>query len=148
MICDAEDGRGGTWNSDNVIVFGPRAYSPLMRVPASGGTPQPVTQLEPMKSIAHRWPQFLPDGDHFLYLSDPLPGGQSVLRAGSLSNLESQNVLDEASEGQYSDGLLFFVRQDVLLAQAFDLGRLAVDGEPTAVAQGLVRIAAGRFGFP
>ena len=41
-----------------------------MRVAASGGTPQPVTQLDPSKYVANRWPHFLPDGDHFLYLAD------------------------------------------------------------------------------
>ncbi len=78
VICDAEDGRAGTWNNEGVIVFAPRTYSPLVSVPASGGTPQPVTQLEPMRSVAHRWPHFLPDGDHFLYLADsPLEASQS-----------------------------------------------------------------------
>ena len=50
VICDAEDGRGGTWNKDGVIVFAPRTYSPLVRVAASGGTPQPVTQLDPIET--------------------------------------------------------------------------------------------------
>jgi len=147
VICEAVDGRGGTWNKEGVIVFAPRTYSPMLAVPASGGTPQPVTQLEPMKSVAHRWPHFLPDGDHFLYLADSIPGGQSVLRVGSLVNRNSQTVLDDTTEGQYSDGLLFFVRRDVLLAQPFDVGQLAVRGEPRAVAQDLTRIANGRFGF-
>jgi len=147
VICDAEDGRGGTWNHDGVIVFAPRTYSPLLSVPASGGTPQPLTQLEPMKSVAHRWPHFLPDGDHVLYLADSILGGQSVLRAASLRNRDSQTVLNDTTEGQYSDGLLFFVRRDVLLAQPFDVGRLVVGGEPRAVVQDLTRIANGRYAF-
>ena len=137
----------GTWNNEGVIVFAPRTYSPLVSVPASGGTPQPVTQLEPTKYVAHRWPHFLPDGDHFLYLADSPPGGQSVLRVGSLRNRDSQTVLEDVTEGQYSDGLLFFVRRDVLLAQPFDVGRLAMGGEPRAVVQDIHRLSNGRYAF-
>ena len=147
VICDAEDGRGGTWNKEGVIVFAPRTYSPLVRVAASGGTPQPVTELDPAEDVANRWPHFLPDGDHFLYLADAKPGGQSALRVGSLQSRHSQTVLEGTTEGQYSDGLLFFVRQDVLLAQPFDTGRLALGGEPRAVVQGILQMHTGRFAF-
>ncbi len=147
VICDAEDGRGGTWNQEGVIVFAPRTFSHLMRVPASGGTPQPVTQLDPLKYVANRWPHFLPDGDHFLYLADSPPGGQSALRVGSLRNRDSRSVLEEVTEGQYSDGLLFFARRDVLLAQPFDVGRLTLGGEPRAVVQDIARLHSGRYAF-
>jgi Tol biopolymer transport system component len=50
-------------------------------------------------------------------------------------------------EGQYSDGLLFFVRRDVLLAQPFDVGRLVLGGEPRAVMQGIATLAMGRYAF-
>ena len=58
-----------------------------------------------------------------------------------------RNVLDDITEGQYSDGLLFFGRRDVLLAQPFDVGRLALAGEPRAVAQGIATLASGRYAF-
>src|SRR5258706_16211029 len=58
--------QGGTWNRDGVIVFG-KPLSNLLQVSASGGTPVPVTALAP-EEVAHRWPQFLPDGGRFLYL--------------------------------------------------------------------------------
>ncbi len=147
VICDAEDGRGGSWNQEGVIVFAPRTFSPLMRVPASGGTPQPVTQLDPSTYIANRWPHFLPDGDHFLYLADSPPGGQSALRVGSLRDHDSRIVLEEVTEGQYADGLLFFVRADALLAQPFDVDRLALGGEPRAVVQDIAWRHSGRKAF-
>jgi Tol biopolymer transport system component len=147
VICAAEDGRGATWNKGGVIVFAPRTFSALMRVPASGGTPQPVTQLDPSTYIANRWPHFLPDGDHFLYLADSPPGGQSALRVGSLRDGDSRSVLEEVTEGQYSDGLLFFVRGDVLLAQPFDLDRLALGGDPQAVAQDIAGRHSGQKAF-
>ena len=63
---DAPNGRGGTWNSDGVIVFAPNGGGVLLRVMATGGTPVPVTQL-PSDQGSHRFPQFLPDGRHFLF---------------------------------------------------------------------------------
>ena len=61
-------GRGGTWNDDDVIVFGGRTGG-LLRVSANGGEPTPVTTLEGTAGeVAHRWPQFLPDADHFLFM--------------------------------------------------------------------------------
>jgi serine/threonine protein kinase len=106
-----------------------------------------VAQLDQLKYIANRWPHFLPDGDHFLYLADSPPGGQSALRVGSLGSPDSRSVLDGITEGQYADGLLFFARRDVLLAQPFDVGQLALAGEPRAVAQGIATLASGRYAF-
>jgi hypothetical protein len=39
------------------------------KVPATGGTPTPVTRLADGK-LAHRWPVFLPDGRSFLFVDD------------------------------------------------------------------------------
>ena len=42
----------------------------LFRVPASGGTPMPVTPLEsPRGETAHLRPQFLPDGRHYIFMA-------------------------------------------------------------------------------
>src|SRR5262249_20162382 len=64
-LCDASAGRGGTWNQDGVIVFAPGSSGALYRVSAAGGTSSPVTKT----SGSHRYPHFLPDGRHFLYLA-------------------------------------------------------------------------------
>src|SRR5579863_567221 len=63
-ICDSTLARGGTWAHDGTILFTPNTTSPLMRISASGGTPQPITKLRPSER-SHRWPQFLPDERHF-----------------------------------------------------------------------------------
>src|SRR5207244_8038570 len=68
-ICDAPTGRGGTWNADGTILFSPDFQNPLAQVPASGGTPKPATVIDSSKHESHRWPYFLPDGKHFLYLA-------------------------------------------------------------------------------
>ena len=70
VICDAPDDRGGAWSPNGTIVFSDRfGYAGLSRVSESGGTPVPATKITTTgPSDAHRYPQFLPDGEHFLYL--------------------------------------------------------------------------------
>jgi len=123
IVCDAPLGRGGTWNSDGTILFSPTFESGLFQVASSGGTPKPVTVLDKTKHDSHRWPQFLPDGKHFLYLAithnntrDPNNG----IYFGSLNGKESRFVMQSDTQGTYSAGHLLFLRDAVLMAQAFD----------------------------
>ena len=68
VICDAPDPDGGTWNRAGIIVFAPNTSSPLHRVLAAGGVSTPITTLDKtQQETAHEWPQFLPDGQRFLY---------------------------------------------------------------------------------
>jgi hypothetical protein len=65
-LCDADEGRGGSWNREGVIVFSPiPALTPIQRVSDAGGVPADVT--EPKKG-SPRFPVFLPDGRHFASL--------------------------------------------------------------------------------
>jgi eukaryotic-like serine/threonine-protein kinase len=68
-ICDAPDGKGGTWSPTGTIVFGPNMiFDGLARVSADGGPVQPATLVDfDRGENSHRWPVFLPDGIHFLY---------------------------------------------------------------------------------
>ena len=71
VICDARNGRGGTWSREGVILFAPATTDPIHRVAAAGGNSTPVTVLDEKSGQAsHRFPVFLPDGKHFLFLSD------------------------------------------------------------------------------
>src|SRR6516164_6828334 len=71
VLCDAPDARGGSWNSSGTIIFSATRTSPVLRVSADGGAQATVTQAkptpEPTQAVSNRWPQFLPDGQHFLY---------------------------------------------------------------------------------
>jgi len=69
VLCEAPDGRGGAWGSNGEILFTPTPTSPLLRVEATGGSPQPVTVVDRAKYTTHRWPFFLPDKEHFLYFA-------------------------------------------------------------------------------
>ena len=69
-IADAPTTVGlGAWNKDGVIVFGTRGLGPLHRVPASGGTPVPISAInESGADRGHSFPVFLPDQKRLLYV--------------------------------------------------------------------------------
>jgi len=137
-ICDAERGVGGTWNRDDTIVFGPKPTAALYRVPASGGQPVAVTKLDASRhETAHRYPQFLPDGRHFLYMAANLAGPPddpaNAIRVGSLDGKVSRPLVQGLSNASYAAGQLLFVRDGTLLAQPLDTGRLETKGVPVPV---------------
>ena len=121
---------GATWNKDDVIVFVSRSGA-LQRIQASGGTPEPVTQLK-QGDTAHRWPSFLPDGRHFLYLAQQ---GKAAgeLRVGSLDDKTTISLGRLESNALYSNGHLLFLSGGQLMARRFDLSKLQMTGEPFSV---------------
>lgn len=137
-LCDAPAPRGGTWNQDDVIVFTPTLNAPLYRVAASGGTATPVTTLDSSKGeVTHRWPQFLPDGRHFLYLAGaPLGLRQSSneILVGALDSKDSKVLIHTHANALYSSGHILFLRETTLMAQPFDAKRLELTGDVSPVA--------------
>src|SRR4030095_5272667 len=117
-IAEAPNGRGGSWSSEGIILFAPNTTSPLLRVAASGGTPAPATSLEATKSVAHRFPWFLPDGRHFVYLDTTT--GDAMRRGGARDSSEAREIGPVSSHAAYSSGHLLFLRADTLMAQPFD----------------------------
>src|SRR5882762_2359030 len=138
-VCDAPSGRGGTWNKDGVIVFTPDARSgvALYRVSASGGTVTTVSSLDKSRGeLSHRWPMFLPDGTHYLYMATNFAGQKSVdaIFVGSLDSNEKRFVVEATANAAYAaPGYLLFYRDKALFAQRFDLKRFALTGEPTTI---------------
>jgi hypothetical protein len=139
IICDAPSGRGGTWNKDGVIIFTPDARSGvgLSRVAATGGTVTPVSKLDTSRGeLSHRWPMFLPDGTHYLYMAANFAGqkGVDAIFVGSLDSNEKRFVVEASANAAYATpGYLLFYRDKALLAQRFDLKRFALTGEPTTI---------------
>jgi serine/threonine protein kinase len=135
-ICPAPLGEGGTWNQTGDIVFTPDQTSGLYRVAAAGGVPSAVTTLDAATGeVSHRWPQFLPDGRHFLYLTtakDPKNGG---LFAASLDPGPHTRVLNNPVRALYSLRHVLFVQEGALMAQPFDPSSLRLSGEPLLLAE-------------
>jgi eukaryotic-like serine/threonine-protein kinase len=137
VLADAPFGRGATWNSDGVILFTPDAWSGLYRVPSSGGTPVAVTKPDVSQfQVSHRWPVFLPDGRHFLYLACNFSGrlDKNMIVVGSLDSDEKRPIANASTNAFYADpGFLLYWRDNALVAQRFDLRTYALSGEPRIV---------------
>jgi Tol biopolymer transport system component len=144
-LCDARDGEGGTWNRDGVILFAPSGTGGLARVSSAGGRPTAVTTLSAAdKETSHRWPDFLPDGRHFLFLSQPA----NVVRVGSLDSAEVKRLVNADSRAMYAPGYLLFIRGDTLVAQPFDARRLETTAEAVPIAEDVrVNLTNGRAAF-
>ena len=138
-VCDAPSGRGGTWNKDGVIVFTPDASvgGGLYRVSASGGNPTQISNPDGKRAEhSHRWPVFLPDGKHFLYLATNFSGqkGVDAIFVGSLDSSEKRFVVEATANAAYAaPGYLLFYRDKTLLAQRFDQKRFVLTGEPKVI---------------
>ncbi|HEV8232519.1 MAG TPA: hypothetical protein VGQ75_09235, partial [Thermoanaerobaculia bacterium] len=134
-IADMADGRGCTWNRDNVLLFEKSGASPIFRVSAAGGPVEQVTTLDKARGeIAHWRPQFLPDGRRFLYLARCEPLQNSGIFVGSLGSRETKRVADLDVPAYFArPGYLLFVREKVLMAQPVDPKSLSSTGDPVVV---------------
>jgi eukaryotic-like serine/threonine-protein kinase len=138
VIADAPFGRGGAWGADGVIVFSPNTQAPLMRVSASGGTAVPATKIDPAFHTSHRWPVFLPDGKHFLYLAihhDPSKAANDAVYYASLDGHENRELFRSESNAIYADGYLLFARGEQLMAQPFDVDSGKLSGTPVVLSK-------------
>jgi Tol biopolymer transport system component len=135
VLADTPNPRGGSWNQDNVIIYEPDYRDTLWRISASGGTPVRLTKFETGKHTTHRWPQFLPDGKHFLFFATNHSGdAEQGIYFGSLDDGSYKHMIDADSGGQYASGYLLYHLQSQLLAQKFDAARGVISGEPVTVA--------------
>jgi serine/threonine protein kinase/Tol biopolymer transport system component len=150
-ICDLRSGWSGmTWNQDQVILIG-NYHGPILRVSANGGEPVALSLNSTHNEVSQRWPWFLPDGRHFLYLS---ASGSFVPTAhnreidlGDLSGSPARRVVVANSNAQYSDGQLLYMSNGVLVAQSYDASSGKVSGDPSVIQSGVYFRAAFGFGY-
>lgn len=138
-LCDAPDGRGGTWNDRGTIIFSPRISGPLESVSDGGGAPVEVTRrLKDIPEFTHRNPYFLPDGKHFLFVQSGGNAGRwSGVYGASLDGGEPTPILSAGSNVVFSDGYLFYVKDGTLTAQAFNPSSLRFEGNAISIAAGI-----------
>jgi eukaryotic-like serine/threonine-protein kinase len=153
-LCDAPNGRGGTWNASGDIIFVPTGETGqvLTRISASGGAPTPISVLDASRNeTSHRWPIFLPDGKHYLFLTFNLSPQASVdaIFVGELgSNKRKFLVKADANPAYAAPGNLLFFRDGTLFAQHFDVDKLELTGTPSPIltdVQQLPRIGRALF---
>jgi Tol biopolymer transport system component/tRNA A-37 threonylcarbamoyl transferase component Bud32 len=136
-VCDAGTARGAAWNRDGIIVFAPNTDGPLYRVSAAGGVPVPATTLDPSHhERSHRWPQFLPDGHHFLYLARSATAERTAIYVGQLDSSNVIRLATSVSDAQFAQpDLLLFWRAGTLMAQHVDMRALSLTGVPYVIAE-------------
>ena len=138
-LCNAPNGRGGTWNREGVIVFAPDILSPLYRVPQAGGAPVALPLDQSRKEKVYHFPYFLPDGRHFLYRAGVTSAyardkGNGIY-LGSLDSSEYKLILNDDTYAIYASGHLLFWRDGALMAQPFDAQSLQLSGEAVPIAE-------------
>ena len=143
-VTSALDGRGGTWNSDGTILFAPETQTSIHRVSAGGVLGDPVTTVDNSRSseTTHRFPSFLPDGRHFLYVrGSHATNNQDVVNSiwvGDLESAETFELMQSGTQATYAQGHIFWVREQFLMARPFSAGKLEFTGEAFAVGEGVV----------
>jgi len=136
VLADAPTPRGGTWGPDGTIVYTPDFQGGIWRVPASGGTPKALTQVDASKHSTHRWPWMLPDGKHVLYLavSHLNPRSEaSGIYVVSVDGGPSTRLLASYGSAQTVPGWLLSVSEGHLVAWPFDDKRVSVTGKARRV---------------
>lgn len=138
-LCDAPLGRGGTWSQDGVILFAPDINGPLKEISSSGGAPKPVLPFDAHSETVHAWwPQFLPDGKHFIYWSHTNTNTEvDGIYLAALGSNERQLLVATEANGLYANGSLLYLHDQTLLARHFDLSRLSLDVGPKTLAAGV-----------
>jgi Tol biopolymer transport system component len=133
-LCEAPVGKGGTWNAHGQIVFAPTFTGPLHVVSENGGASRPVTELDNEGGEnSHRFPRFLEDGEHFIYLARH-GGDANEIRVGSLSGDVDKGILRTTSDAAYALGYLLYLRESTLIAQPFNQKTLECFGDPVPIA--------------
>ena len=138
QVCSVGDARGGTWSKDGMIIFSPGTNNGLEQVAAAGGVPQPLTTLDSARQeTSHRWPQLLPDQEHFLYYAVSNNSAHSGTYVSDLRSRKQPILLEQSdSNAVYAPpGFLLFVRQNMLMGQHFDVSQLKTIGDAAPLAE-------------
>lgn len=140
VLAVAHEGRGGTWGTKNIIVYSPAAQGGMWRVSADGTGAAPLNPALFVKGEqSHRWPTFLPDGDHFLFwggdFTNKTESRTSGIYESSLESKEKKLVTLTESNVGLGPGHIFYVdAKRQLVASSFDGSKGEVSGEPQVVA--------------
>jgi Tol biopolymer transport system component len=142
-LCRADNGKGGSWNEDGVIIFAPTAGTTIHRVASIGGEPEPITTLE-SGDDSHRHPRFLPNGRDFIF-TVRRDEGLFEIRMGSLDGRRPIHITESECQAEYASGYLFTASEGVLFATAFDPATGELSGGSTPLVEQLL-VAGGGAG--
>ena len=147
VVCDVPGNQpGGSWNEEGTIIFATAGTKGIHRVSAAGGQATPVTTLDTSRQeLSHLWPEFLPDGRHFLYLVAHAGDAPPAIYVASLDGGAPTRLIESRFMARFAPpNRLLFVRDNALMWQPFDPDRLRLSGEPSFVVNTVLKTAAGR----
>jgi serine/threonine protein kinase/Tol biopolymer transport system component len=140
VLAIATSGRGGSWSRRGVIVYSPQASGWLWKVNADGSNAVPLTDkiFDARQIVSHRWPVFLPDGEHFLYIAitftNNLDNSARGIYGGSLAGEAKKLISAAQSNPGYANGYLFYLdEKKSLRSTQVDLSKGTVSGESQVV---------------
>jgi Tol biopolymer transport system component len=135
VLCSASpSGSNGTWSAAGVILFDNWGLKRIMRVSDEGGTPTVVRSAD----MAIGWPQFLPDGRHYLFATTSQQKNRAQLMASALDSNDATPIDSVDSRAEFVDGHLLFKRDGALVAQPFDADGLRLSGAAVPLAEFIV----------
>jgi Tol biopolymer transport system component len=131
-ICDSGGAFSGAWGRKGTIVFEKDFTGPVVAVPATGGTPVPVTAVDASRGEnAHLHPAFLPDGRHFVFVAHNIDPEKTSVMLGSLDSKDVRRLFYADSNAVFADpGYLLFGRNSAIFAWRFDPRSLKLVGDP------------------
>jgi eukaryotic-like serine/threonine-protein kinase len=137
----------GTWNSQDIVVFGPSSDGNLYQIDVKrGGMATPVTApVTTRQTSLHRRPSFLPDGQRFVYVGGL--GTKNELRVGWLTTADTKVIGTFESPVAYAAGHVFFTLGGNVMAQSFNEETLRLEGDPVPLRAQLRRDTPGNRGF-
>jgi len=138
-ICDAPNARGGSWNKAGEILFAPNPSGVLYTVPSGGGIPTAVTVLDSsLNELEHIWPQFLPDGEHFIYLGRTVRDDESWIYLSSIGSTDRTRIAASVSNPLFAlPSHLMFLKERTLMVQELDISSSTLTGQPYPIAEGV-----------
>ena len=135
---------GGTWSADDIIVLSTRLQ--ILRTTAGGAAPIEVAALNPaLQENSLRYPVFLPDGRHFLYVARSGRPKQSGVYVGSLDG-PPKRLFSTTTSVAYANGYLLYGLGGRLVARTFNPNTLTVGEEVKTVATNLAANVSGMDG--
>ena len=137
-LCTASMGAAGTWADNDTIYFTGYDLPNVLKVPASGGAPSPVTKHRPAGYFQRGFLRALPGGR--LALVTLSGGGPDGIGVVDLRTGDERVLLKAATQGRWvAPGYVVFARAqtDELAAVRVDRDAQPVGGDPITVARGI-----------
>jgi Tol biopolymer transport system component len=134
---------GGAWNPEGTILFAADLSSGLQTVPAAGGKPKTVLALDAANGFhSYRWPQFLPDGQHFIFFGLAAAAEKTGEYVAALDSSRPRRLLASQSNAVFSrpagdpsakSGYLLYIEERDLMARPFNVSQSLTTGEAVRV---------------